>query len=191
MRFYSKRYSVTTRPSGSASPVALPAIVWIGATLPLPVAAKPRIAFEPGLETNTSPLALLTASPKLKPFPPLSPVFEPEMVRIGATLPCRSGGELADRSSRSIEDVDVERSVLPDRATRAGSYQPGVAAADLRLHGGGSRRKDIDRCRLGIRHVEKVVAVDGQTALVGDGTLWFNAAVCSRREYLDGAAALW
>src|SRR5277367_735382 len=46
-----KRYSVTTRPSGSASPVALPAIVWIGATLPLAAAAKPRIAFEPGLET--------------------------------------------------------------------------------------------------------------------------------------------
>ena len=83
-----KRYSVTARPSGSESRVAPPAIVWIGATLPLAVAAKPRIAFEPGLETNTSPLTLLTASPKLKPFPPLSPVFEPEMVRTGATFPC-------------------------------------------------------------------------------------------------------
>jgi hypothetical protein len=67
--------------------VSLPAIVWIGATLPLAVAAKPRIAFEPGLETKISPLVLLTASPKLKPFPPSSPVFGPAMVRIGATLP--------------------------------------------------------------------------------------------------------
>ena len=49
--------------------MALPAIVWIGATLPLAVAAKPRIAFEPGLETNISPLALLTASPKLSRRP--------------------------------------------------------------------------------------------------------------------------
>jgi hypothetical protein len=39
--------------------------------------------------------------------------------------------------------------------------------------------------------VKKVVAVDGQTAIVGDGPLWFNAAVCSRREYFDGAAAVW
>ncbi len=67
--------------------MALPAIVWIGATLPLAVAAKTRIAFDAGFETKMSPLVLLTASPKLKPSPSLSPVFEPEMVRIGATLP--------------------------------------------------------------------------------------------------------
>jgi hypothetical protein len=55
--------------------------------LPLAVAAKTRIAFDAGFETKMSPLVLLTVNPKPKPFPPLNPVFEPEMVRIGATLP--------------------------------------------------------------------------------------------------------
>ena len=74
-------------PSGLEICVALPAIVWIGATLPLAVAAKTRIAFEIGFETKMLPLFLLTASAQLNPLPMASPVFEPAMVRIGATLP--------------------------------------------------------------------------------------------------------
>ena len=97
----------------------------------------------------------------------------------------RSGCELADRCSLSIEDVDVERSVNGDRA---GSYQPGVASADLRLHGGGSRWKDIDGCRLRIRYVEKVVAVNGQAALVGDGAPRFDAAGGAGLKNLDGVS---
>src|ERR1700677_1447236 len=58
---FSKRYSVTARPTGSESAVALPAIVWIGATLPLAAAAKTRIAFDAGFETKMSTLVLLTA----------------------------------------------------------------------------------------------------------------------------------
>ena len=34
----------------------LPAIAWIGATLPVALAAKPRIAFEPALEIGDPPL---------------------------------------------------------------------------------------------------------------------------------------
>jgi hypothetical protein len=43
-------------PSGTESLVELPAIAWIGATLPVALAAKPRIAFEPALEIGDPPL---------------------------------------------------------------------------------------------------------------------------------------
>jgi len=60
-------------------------------------------------------------------------VLEPEMVRIGPTLPVAPAANSLIVSILASKTLDVGRGVNGDRG---GGYQPGVASPDLRLHGG-------------------------------------------------------